>query len=138
MVFCTNEEVLPLKFSIEDFISKIDKHLPLLKFENVALSCEKLDWYSVNWFMKRTQSLVIQRVQIKPFLDMCQYEDLNINDNSIQELTLIMPQIDKLFEIPSEIEYTKIKLPSKVTLAGRITSCIDFFNFSGVKSIYLD
>ena len=37
-----------------------------------------------------------------------------------------------------KLEFTKIRLPSKVTFAGRIASSIDSFDFSNVKSIYLD
>ena len=91
MVFGTNEDISPLQFSIDDFIINFNEHLPLIKFERVVLACEKLDWYSIDWCMKRTESLVIQRVSIKPLLDISDYEELNLNDNSLQTLTLIMP-----------------------------------------------
>ena len=124
MVFGTNEENLPNKFNILDFIGHINEHLPNLKFERVVLSCENMQLTELEWFMKRTGALVIQKVEIMSVPDMATFENLLLNQNQLQELTLIIPQIAKLFDDPPLyttdeetneqvcIEFTKIKLPA--------------------------
>ena len=76
MVFGTNEENLPNKFNISDFISHINEHLPNLKFERVVLSYENMQLTELEWFMKRTGALVIQKVEIMSVPDMTTFENL--------------------------------------------------------------